>query len=115
MSAQSYANLVLTMVATAAITACRFVTAGGTVTVADANSCGVSRSAAAIGENFAYDAGGTTIVESGAAVTVNASVKSDSTGRAIDWATSGVKLGQALQAATAAGQFIEVRLMPNVV
>lgn len=115
MSAQSFPILTLTMIATATIPANRFVTFGGTVTVADANSCGVARTAAAIGDAFPYDSLGTAVVESGAAVTAGASVKSDGTGRAIDWATAGAKLGQAMQAATAAGQFIEVRLMPNVV
>jgi hypothetical protein len=41
-------------------------------------------------------------------------IKSDATGRAITWVTSGAKIALALEAATAAGQFIEVLLIPNV-
>lgn len=51
---------------------------------------------------------------SGAAVTAGATLKSDASGRAITWATSGAKVGIALEAATASGQMIEVLLIPNV-
>jgi hypothetical protein len=114
MSAQSFPILTLTMLATAVVPANRFVTFGGTVTVADANSAGVARTAAAVGDAMPVDALGTAVVESGAAITAGDTVKSDGTGRAITWVTSGVRLGRAQQAATAAGQFIEVFLMPNV-
>ena len=50
----------------------------------------------------------------GAAVAAGATVKSDASGRAITWASSGAKVGLALEAATAAGQMIEVLLVPNV-
>lgn len=115
MSAQSFPIWSGTLIATAVIPANRFVTIAGIVCAADLNSCGVARTAAAIGDAVTYDRLGSAVVETGAAVTLGASVKSDGTGRAIDWAAAGVKQGQALQAATAAGQFIEVFLMPNVV
>jgi uncharacterized protein DUF2190 len=115
MSAQFYSVHALTLVATGVIAANRFVTFPGTQTVADANAIGVTRTAAAIGDAITVDALGTAVVESGAAVAAGDTVKSDATGRAITWAAAGAKLGQALQAATAAGQFIEVRLVPNVV
>ena len=50
----------------------------------------------------------------GAAVAAGASLKSDASGRAITWVTSGAKIAIALDAATGAGQFIEVLLIPNV-
>ena len=114
MPAQFTALLTLSVVATGAITAARFVTPAGAVAGADANTLGVARSAAASGERFSVDAIGTAVVEAGAAVSANATVKSDASGRAITWASSGAKVGLALEAATAAGQMIEVLLMPNV-
>lgn len=114
MSAQAFPILTLTRIASAAIVANRFVTPANAVCGAGENSLGVARTAAASGDAFPVDAEGTAIVETGAAVTANVALKTDSTGRAIDWATSGAKVGIALQAATAAGQFIEVRLLQNV-
>lgn len=53
--------------------------------------------------------GAIAFVEAGAAVAVNALVVSDATGRAVTAATTGHFIqGQALTAATAAGQYIEV-------
>ena len=114
MSAQSTSLLALPVVATGAITAARFVTPAGAVAGADANTLGVARNAAAVGERFSVDALGTAVVEAGAAVSSGATVKSDASGRAIAWASSGAKVGLAIEAATAAGQMIEVLLIPNV-
>lgn len=111
MSAQSFPIWTGTKIATAVIPANRFITFAGIVTGAGLNSIGVARTAAAIGEAVSYDREGSAVVETGAAVTAGAFVESDATGRAIDFA-AGVKLGQAMQAATAAGQFIEVHLIP---
>ena len=69
---------------------------------------------ASAGEKITVDVLGTAVVEAGAAVAANATVKSDASGRAITWATSGAKVGLALEAAGAAGQMIEVLLIPNV-
>lgn len=114
MSAQNTALLTLTVAAAGAIAANRFVTPAGAQAGADANTLGAARfAAAAAGDKIPVDVMGTAIVESGAAVTVNATVKSDASGRAIDWVTSGAKVGIALQAASAAGQMIEVLLIPN--
>jgi hypothetical protein len=114
MSTQSLSLLTLTLAAAAAIVANRFVTPLGAQAGADANTLGVANTAAAIGEKFPADVRGTTTVESGAAVAVGATLKSDASGRAITWAASGAKVGIALEAATAAGQFIEVLLVDNV-
>lgn len=113
MSRQNIALLALTVMATTAIAAERFVTPAGAQAGADANTLGVARSAAASGERVPVDVIGTAVVESGAAVAEGATLKSDASGRAITWATSGAKVAVALQAATAAGQFIEVLLIPN--
>lgn len=105
--------LTLTVAATAAITANRFITSGGAVPAADANALGVARSGGVSGDKIPVDVLGTAVVESGAAVTINSAVKTDASGRAINWVTSGQRLGVALEAASAAGQFIEVLLFNN--
>lgn len=110
------ALLTLTVTAASALVANRFVTGGGAVPAAAANCIGVTRtSAAASGDLVPVDALGTTTVEFGAAVAVNAAIECDNLGRAITLA-SGAKLarmapGQA--AISAAGQFGEVVLIPN--
>jgi hypothetical protein len=114
MSKQAVSILNMTVVATGAITANRFVTVAGALAGADANTFGVACSTVASGEKFTADVFGTATVEAGAAVSAGATIKSDSTGRAITWATSGAKVGLALEAASAAGQMIEVLLIPNV-
>lgn len=54
---------------------------------------------------------GVSLVEAGAAVAAGALVMSDTVGRAITAATAGSKIqGQALEAASAAGQYIAVAL-----
>lgn len=113
MSTQSIPLLTLTLAAASAVAVCRFVTPLGAQAGADANTLGASCSAAGAGERFPVDVRGTTTLEAGAAVTVGATLKSDAQGRAITWAASGAKVGIALEAATAAGQFIEVLLVDN--
>lgn len=116
MTMQAFPVLTLTVVATGAMTAHRFVTAAGVQAGADANTLGVTRSDAVSGDRVAVDVLGTVILEAGAAFAAGATLKSDASGRGINWATSGsgAKVAQALQAATAAGQFVEVLLIPNV-
>jgi hypothetical protein len=113
MSQQAISILALTLAATTAVTANRFVNPLGAQVVADANAIGVARTAAAIGEQMTVDVQGTAVVEAGAAITKGATCKVDASGRAIAWVTSGAKVAVALEAATAAGQFIEVLLMDN--
>lgn len=114
MSQQAIAVLALTVAATGTIAANRFITPAGAQAGADANTLGVCRQAASSGDKVAADVIGTAIVEAGAALSAGASLKSDASGRAITWVTSGAKVGIALEAATGAGQFIEVLLIPNV-
>jgi hypothetical protein len=114
MSQQAFPCLTLTVAATGTIAANRFVTPAGAQAGADANTLGVTRTAAISGDKIAVDVLGTAVVEAGAAVSAGASLKADSSGRAITWVTSGAKIGIALQAAGAAGEFIEVLLIPNV-
>lgn len=113
MSKSAIQILCLPITATGTISAHRFVTAAGAQTGADGNALGVSQSAATSGQRLNIVNLGTAVVETGAAISLGATVKADSSGRAITWATSGARLGVALEAATAAGQFIEVSLIPN--
>lgn len=102
----------ITQIATAAITAQRFVTALGAVAGAGANALGVAAQPAAIAEPFTVDTLGVVSVEAGAAVTAGGLVQSDATGRAID-RVAGAIVGRALDGAAAAGQMIRVLLIPN--
>lgn len=107
--------LALTIVATAALSAQRFVTATGAQTGAGGNAIGVARYAGAIGDKVPCDALGTAYVESGAAIAAGALIGADASGRAITWA-SGAALGRVVPndpGASASGQFVEVLLIPN--
>ncbi len=113
MSQQAIALLTLTVALTGTVAANRFVTPAGAQAVADSSTLGVARAAGVSGDKIPVDVIGTTVVEAGAAVAAGATLESDASGRAITWATAGGKVGIALEAATAAGQMIEVLLLPN--
>jgi hypothetical protein len=129
--------LTLRVRSTGAIARGRFVThAGGQVAAANAKALGVARHAAVgAGEEVAVITKGTAIVEAGGEIALGATVVSDSSGRAVAGAALAVAtgatevtssaangailtgsnlpahpMGDALQAATAAGQFIEILL-----
>mgnify|MGYP000891970686 FL=1 len=114
MSAQATSILSVAIAAAGTIAAARFVTPAGAQAGAAANTLGVGRFAAVATDKLTVDVLGTAVVEAGAAVAAGATVKSDASGRAITWVTSGAKVGLALDAASAAGQMIEVLLVPNV-
>lgn len=104
----------LPIVAAGAIAANRFVTPAGAQAAADANTLGVAASAAtAAGQRIPLIALGTAAVTAGAAIARGATLKVDAQGRAITWATAGARVAIALEAATAAGEIIEVLLVPN--
>jgi hypothetical protein len=105
--------LTLTVIAAAALTANRFVTAVGAVPAANANVIGVTRSSAAgSGDLVPVDALGTTMVEASAAISAGAAIATTNDGRAVTYSTGAV-VARALTAATGAGQLIEVLLIPN--
>lgn len=105
--------LPITMTASGAVTAERFVTAAGAqVGTAGVAAIGVSRATAASGEKMTVDTYGTAIIESGGSISLGAAVKSGADGRALTYDT-GVKAGIALQASTGAGQRIEILLLPS--
>lgn len=106
--------LALPVLATAAITANRFITPAGALTGAAGNAQGISQTDAAIGAKVTTTVLGTEIVETGAAIAAGALIESDATGRAVTKA-AGVTLARLApgEVATAAGQFVEVILIPN--
>lgn len=106
--------LSLGAVLTGTVNPFRFVTPAGAQAGADANTLGVARTAGVSGDRITLDVLGTATVEAGAAIAAGATLKTDASGRAITWATSGAKVGLALAAASAAGDLIEVLLIPNV-
>lgn len=109
------ALLALTVVAAGALAANRFVDQDGTYPAAGAKAFGVTRfEALNAGEALTCDILGTTIVETGAAVAKDADLMVDATGRVVT-ATTGVKriVAVSMEAAAAAGAFIEVLLTPG--
>ncbi|MCL2790115.1 MAG: DUF2190 family protein [Desulfobulbus sp.] len=114
MSRQSLPLLALTIIATGFISEYRFVSPAAAQAGAEANTLGVARMAAAIGDAIPVDAIGTAVVETGGAIAEGALVETDANGRAVT-NDSGPAVARVLpgQAATAAGQFIEVLLIPN--
>lgn len=102
-----FVTLLGSLKATGAITSKRFVTRGGAQAGAGVTVAGVAGDDAAIGEMVPVKGRGWLVVEAGAAVAVDADLQSDANGRAITLA-GGVSVGRALDAATAAGQFIRV-------
>ena len=115
MSRQSTPILTLSVIATADLAACRFVTAPGAVPAAGASAFGVGRAAASIGQRTPVDVLGTSVVETGGAIAANAFVETDASGRAVT-KSAGVTLGRLVpgESASAAGQFVEVLLLtPN--
>lgn len=114
MTTQNISILSLPMTLTGTVVANRFVTKAGAQTGADGYALGVARTGGASGEKVTLDVIGTAVVEAGAAITAGDTLKVDSSGRGITWATSGAKVGLALEAAGGAGELIEVLLIPNV-
>ena len=102
----------LSRTASATLAAHRFVTVAGAVPANGAVTFGVTQSAATSGQLLPVVTLGTARVEAGAAVSAGAVLATDNQGRAVTHST-GAKVGYALTAAGAAGQFIEVFLIPN--
>jgi hypothetical protein len=100
-------TLITSLKATSAVTIKRFVTYAGAQAGAAVAVAGVAEDNTAIGEFVGCKARGWMLVEAGAAVAQGAAVESDASGRAITLA-AGVQAGRAVDAATAAGQFIRI-------
>lgn len=101
-----------TIVSSGANTARRFVKWDGTQAAAAGNAAGVTRSDAADGEAMPVDTLGTTVVEAGGAIAVDARIEVGATGKAVTLA-AGKAVAVAVEAAAADGDMIEVFLIPN--
>ncbi|MBF0610365.1 MAG: DUF2190 family protein [Magnetococcales bacterium] len=112
MSQQSVPVMALTVTASSAVAAGRFVTVAGGQAGAGVNTLGVARFAAASGELLTVDVLGTAIVEAGAAISLGAAVETDANGKAVTL-DAGPAVGRVLQAASGAGSFVEMVLIPN--
>lgn len=115
MSSGNYSVFTQTVVAAGALVASRFITQAGAYPAAGAAAFGVTRtSAAAAGDLVPVDVLGTAIVETGAAVTKDVALMVDATGRVVPL-TVGSKspVAKSMEAAGAAGAFIEVLLVPS--
>lgn len=108
---QYRAILILSLTATAAITAHRFVSPAGAVPTAGGSTLGASNADAAIGKEIPLIAMGTAIVECGGTIADKGLVETDNTGKAVAL-DSGKVAGRALQAGVA-GRKIEILIYQN--
>ena len=110
----SISLLCLTVIASAAVAGARFVTQAGGYAAAGGVAYGVTRTPGSAGDPIPVDVLGTAIVEAGAAITKDAALMVDATGRVVPLAGAGKSpVARAQEAATAAGDFIEVLLVPS--
>ena len=98
----------ITIVAGEAITAKRFVTVEGKHTVEEA-AVGVALFDTDSGDKISVGVGPIEAVEAGAAISAKAAVEADASGRAVT-KSSGVTIGRAIDAASAAGDIIRVAM-----
>ncbi len=106
--------LALTALATSAVTSRRFVTNAGAQAGAAANTLGVSRTDAAVGQGFPVDVLGTAVVEAGGAIAAGAAVETDAQGRAVT-KNAGPTVARLApgESAAQAGDLVEVILIAN--
>lgn len=109
---QQHATLTLTLKATATIVALSFVNAPGVTAAAARNAVGVARTSGAAGDLVPVDVLGTATVTAGGVIANGDRVQVGAAGSAVTLA-AGKPVGVALEPATAAGQIIEVLLIPN--
>lgn len=107
--------LTLTILASAAVVACRVVTSAGAYPAAGAKAIGVTRTNAGEGDLMPVDVLGTTIAEAGAAIAADDDLMADAEGRVVKLTAGKVAIGRALVAAAAAGDQIEILLLPTAV
>lgn len=115
MSNGNISLMTLTVIASAAIVANRFVTTAGAPCAAGALPLGVARSDGAIGDPIPVDTLGTALVEAGDVIAADAAIMVTTDGKALTHDADGDKhaVGRALSAAGAAGDLIEVLLTPS--
>ncbi len=110
---QKISLLTLSVLAAVALTAERFVTAGGNYATARQGALGVTTTSAASNALVPVDALGTTVVVAGGVFAKGASLAVGTAGKAVASESGDVIVAVALQAATADGDRVEVFLIPN--
>lgn len=113
MAASGIDILTIGLTASAAIAQFQPVTAAGAPAVAAGNAVGFARMAVASGERVPVTTLGTTIAIAGAAIAAGALVEVHTTVTQVVTKSAGVSIGRALTAASAAGDQIEVLILPN--
>lgn len=109
----------ITVVATAALVARRFISFGGAYASGAAgaggatDSCGVSESDAATGEALSVITGYSAVVEAGGAIAAGAFVKPGASGKAVTGSITD-NCGRALEAAGGDGELLEVVLQNHI-
>lgn len=109
---QKISLLTLAVTAAAALLAERFVGADGNYATAAGNTFGVTNTDGAIGDRVPTDVIGTAIVTAGGAFDAGDYVQVGANGKAVVQA-AGIAVAQALQAAAADGDRVEVLLLQN--
>lgn len=115
MSKANISLLTLTVIASAAVVANRFVTTAGAYPGAGALPLGVTRSDGAIADPIPVDVVGTAIVEAGALIAADAPLMVTATGKVITHDGDGDKhaVARALEGAAADGSLLEILLVPS--
>ena len=113
MAAIAINRVVLSLTASAAIAQHQPAQASGAPAVAAGNAIGFANTAAASGQLAPVAAGGTALAVAGAAISAGALVEVHTTVTQVVARAAGVPIGRALNAAAAAGDLIEVFLIPN--
>lgn len=105
--------LVINRTAGAALSQYQPITAAGAAATAASNAVGFTNASAASGALVPVTVLGTAIAVAGAAITAGALVEVHTTVTQVVTKSAGVAIGRALTAAGAAGDLIEVLLIPN--
>ena len=105
--------LTIGLAATAPIAQFQPVQATGAPATAAGNAVGFARIAAATGERCPVTVEGTAIAIAGAAIALGALVEVHTTVTQVVTKSAGVSIGRALNAAAAAGDQVEVLILPN--
>lgn len=113
MAASGIDILTLGLTATATIAQFQPVQASGAPAAAAGNAVGFARIGGNTGDRVPVTVQGTVIAIAGAAIAAGAQVEVHTTVTQVVTKSAGVAIGRALTAATAAGDQIEVLILPN--
>jgi len=113
MAASAVTNGIIGVTATAAIAQFQPVQASGAPAIAAGNALGFATVAADSGTRVPVGVGLTVIAIAGAAIAAGAAVEVHTTVTQVVTKSAGIAIGRALTAAGAAGDQIEVAMIPN--